>query len=228
MNDSQVRRHVLVLTGPYAGKSGTFNGYKFEGGKCVLLGTDAGVAGAKRYFARTYRAYPEGSPELAEAQAADEARKEAANGKREAHPAQHDPASGSSDGDVRPDGSGPSPAQADDGAGDGDASEGAPGSVPGGDGHGDAGLPPQEPQPKQQDDSQQGTVISDPKLLKAVDSLDPENDDHWTQAGLPKLTAVEEAYGEAVTRQMVKNVAPDLDRDVAKAKASEDALKDLA
>lgn len=231
---SEQRRHVLVLTGPLTGHTGRLNGYKFENGRCVLLGTDEGVAPVKLYFSRTYRAYPEGSEELRQAQEADAAREaaakeEAADGERDAQDSQHDPSQGEGDGDVRPDGQGPAPAPAGDGGGDADPAAGTEGGVSGGDGHGDPGIPPKEPAPKQPDDPQQGAVSPNPKLRKAVDSLDPSNDDHWTNAGLPKIAVVDEAYGEgSVTRREIEAVAPGYTRETAKAKADEAALKDLA
>lgn len=45
-------------------------------------------------------------------------------------------------------------------------------------------------------------------LMKALESLDSSNDNHWTTEGLPKLEALRFAYGSAVTRDEVEAVAP--------------------
>lgn len=47
------------------------------------------------------------------------------------------------------------------------------------------------------------------KLLKAVRSLDPEDDTHWTKEGKPSIVAVTVAYGSTdVTRSDIDAVAP--------------------
>lgn len=47
------------------------------------------------------------------------------------------------------------------------------------------------------------------KLRRAVMSLDPEDDGHWTFAGLPSMKAVEALYGSAaITRADVEEAAP--------------------
>lgn len=55
-------------------------------------------------------------------------------------------------------------------------------------------------------------------LLAAINLLDPTNDDHWTQAGAPAISAIEEIYGNQTTRSEVNEVAPGYDRDAAAAK----------
>ena len=55
-------------------------------------------------------------------------------------------------------------------------------------------------------------------LLSAINQLDPTNDDHWTQAGAPAISAIEGIYGNQTTRAEVNEVAPDYDRDAAAAK----------
>lgn len=54
------------------------------------------------------------------------------------------------------------------------------------------------------------------KLAAAIRVLDPENDEFWTVEGLPKLSAIEEAYGCAgLTREDVDAAVPEWDRDAA-------------
>lgn len=56
----------------------------------------------------------------------------------------------------------------------------------------------------------------DPELIKAaVDGLNPKNDDHWTQAGLPEVAAVKAALGADVTRAQIEAAAPDAKRPAA-------------
>ena len=56
----------------------------------------------------------------------------------------------------------------------------------------------------------------DADLIKAaVEGLDPKNDKHWTQAGLPEVAAVKEALGADVTRAQIEAAAPDAKRPAA-------------
>lgn len=53
----------------------------------------------------------------------------------------------------------------------------------------------------------------DPELVKAaVEGLDPKNDEHWTQAGLPEVAAVKAALGADVTRAQIAAAAPEAKR----------------
>lgn len=45
-------------------------------------------------------------------------------------------------------------------------------------------------------------------LIKALETLDSSNDNHWTTEGLPKLEALRFAYGSAVSREEVEAAAP--------------------
>jgi hypothetical protein len=54
------------------------------------------------------------------------------------------------------------------------------------------------------------------KLRRAVMSLDPQNDAHWTAAGEPAMKAVEAAYGSTgITRDDIKAAAPGYNRKAA-------------
>lgn len=48
-----------------------------------------------------------------------------------------------------------------------------------------------------------------------LEKLDPGNDDHWTNAGLPAVGAVSELAGENVTRQQIGEAYPGFDREKA-------------
>ena len=53
-------------------------------------------------------------------------------------------------------------------------------------------------------------------IATALRQLDPENDDHWTEAGLPSMAAVEERVGSKdIKRADVAAAMPDWDRDKA-------------
>lgn len=52
-----------------------------------------------------------------------------------------------------------------------------------------------------------------PDLNEALAALNPSNDDHWTKGGEPDLRHLTEAVGSKITRAMVKEAAPDLNRE---------------
>ena len=49
-------------------------------------------------------------------------------------------------------------------------------------------------------------------IRAAVEGLDPANDDHWTSAGLPDVSAVKAQLGADVTRAQITEAAPDAKR----------------
>lgn len=54
------------------------------------------------------------------------------------------------------------------------------------------------------------------KIADAVRKLDPEDDDHWTDAGLPAMAAIEALVGtKSIVRADVEAAAPGWDRDKA-------------
>lgn len=50
------------------------------------------------------------------------------------------------------------------------------------------------------------------KLYKALADLDPENDDHWTDEGLPRLDVLSDFVGQPVTRVQVKEATKNFTR----------------
>lgn len=54
-------------------------------------------------------------------------------------------------------------------------------------------------------------------IRSVLNRLDPGNDDHWTNAGLPAVGAVSELAGDAVTRQQIAEAYPGYDRAKAEA-----------
>ena len=56
-------------------------------------------------------------------------------------------------------------------------------------------------------------VSRDSEILRALYALDPDDDESWTAQGLPSMDAINDILGgDPVTRDMVKNVAPDFAR----------------
>lgn len=192
---SQVMQYEFRLFGPDAGKTKVINGHKFVYGihrKVVAPHAAATLMQVLSF----YGAYAKGTPQYDEALAAEEA----ANGANEV-PAQAE--RGSDDpvlGGVRQDGGGPEAPSSDGRSGADDHSAESEGVDSTGSGHRHAGIPKFEEaaghtQPGEP--SSEGSV----DVAQAMMKLDPENDSHWVKAGpragLPKLAAVEEAYGKA-------------------------------
>jgi len=55
------------------------------------------------------------------------------------------------------------------------------------------------------------------KIIRAINRMDPENDNHWTVDGLAKLDTVRFYAGEAVTREKLDEIAPGFNRESLKA-----------
>lgn len=53
--------------------------------------------------------------------------------------------------------------------------------------------------------------------------LDPGNEDHWTNAGLPSVAAVSKMAGEVITRAQIAEAWPGFDREAANAALAGDA-----
>jgi len=213
------KTYKLILTGWYTGKNAKLNGYDFINGACTLIGTSEGIQGAVTYFGKTYQAFLEGSDELAVAQARDAANKAGNNGKRDLS---EGPGDGVVQGEVQPDGRGPTETPAEIDSGDDDVEGGDTVDIPAGDGHEDTGVPgPQESGPHGgQTDTLSG---SDHKLQQVIYSLDADEDDHWTALGLPKMAVIELAMGSTgFTRKDIERCAPGYDRDAAR------EIKDLS
>lgn len=51
------------------------------------------------------------------------------------------------------------------------------------------------------------------KIIEALRQLNPENDDHWSEEGLPVLQVVQSFVGEEVTREQLLAVDPQFTRD---------------
>lgn len=188
----------LILTGHYAGKTIALNGYKFENGELDVGSDLTKIDNIVRYFA-SYNAFLAGSPELAEAQERDRINKETNHGASEILDGQNGPQSGG----VSTDKPGTSEAGS---GGAGDSETNSSGSVSAGSGV-SAGRVAVE------------LSTDDPKMLMIIDALkalDPTSDEHWTDAGLPRVDAVAEASKVAdVTRTDIEKAIPGWTRQAA-------------
>ncbi len=222
----------LVLTGPLAGATRVLNGHYFEKGVCVIRGSGETVENVLTYMARSYQAYPEGSVELQQAQAAypdaveSKIRELKANGVRNipAYLKRAQTATQVSS-DIQPQGQGTSQVSTAHGQDPGAGAPGDAGTVPGGDGLPDAGATDPQQTPGPDGDAGQGQQtpppLTDSRLKAAVMALDPANDEHWTGQGLPAMSAVEAAYGSAdITRNDVEAECPGWTRDKAREAAA--------
>jgi hypothetical protein len=50
-------------------------------------------------------------------------------------------------------------------------------------------------------------------LAEAIASLDPKNDEHWTESGVPKLDVIKELTGQSYSRKEVTEAAPKVTRE---------------
>lgn len=186
---SKTNQKIFVLTGPLAGKSINLGSlpYPFRDGKLLITATPDELALHARFLERNWQAYPEGHPKLVEV----------SNGQRNIPPEKEPNSEPPIPSDVQPSGEGSDEGEPqNDGEGTTDAPQGEAGDLPDGDGYAEE---------------------LNERLAKAVRSLDPENDDHWTKDGRPTMAAVEKSYGATdFTRADVDAVAPGYTRDKAR------------
>lgn len=192
---------TFVLTGALAGRTIRLGSqpYVFQEGRLTITAPAEEVALHARFLERNWQAYPEGHPAL----------KEVPDGQRDLQEGSQPDGQQPVHGDVQPNGGGTEAGDAAPVSGGGvEAEAGQAGSVPGRDGQ-QAQLNPPPPE-------------VNTKLQKAVQSLDPADDSHWTKDGKPAMTAVEKLYGSAaITRADVEAVAPGWTREKAKAAAAQ-------
>ncbi len=205
---TQALRYQFELFGVLKGATKSINGHLFENGKCDII-ADSESAPFLRKYLSTYGAYARGTPEYkritelengsddvntsSERDSADEVQSGVSAVEQQTEEASPDASEESVDTET-----------------------GQAGEHSDRDGHGYTGVPTltefqTRPEPTEP------TAVGDESIKTAVLKLDPENDDHWTAMGLPKVDAVEQAYGKAgVTRADINAVFPDgWNRDTA-------------
>jgi hypothetical protein len=192
-----VLNRTFVLAGKLAGRTVRLRDYQFVDGKLKMTGDHSELDMIGHFLATNWRAFPEGSMELRDAQELYRAEKEKLDGKRDVPTTlaarDDDPVPG----DVQPARGEPAPTPAEDRGGDDDGSTGEARTpvVPEGD---------------------------DARLTAALNRLDPANDEHWTSAGAIRVDAVAELMGDpSVTRADIDRVAPDATRERALAARAE-------
>lgn len=208
----QSMQYTFRLFGGRKGQTGTINGHKFVHGICRKVVAPVQAASLIKVLS-FYGAYAQGTPEY-----------DAELAKEEGHGSKVPEAEGSGGAaEVRSDpgsaGAEPAEAPADERSGAADSPDDGTGSGAAGDGHGHAGVPKFEERADVPEPAEPSSVGND-DVAAAVRKLDPNNDDHWVKhgaaKGLPKLNAVEEAYGKAgLTRQDLEGAMPGWNRQKA-------------
>lgn len=51
------------------------------------------------------------------------------------------------------------------------------------------------------------------QIIEKLQDLDPDNDEHWTQDGAPRMAVIEESLGNEVTREQINEAAPQFSRE---------------
>lgn len=226
---------IFYLTGALAGKTLRLGKYIFLDGKMEYHGNEVETALVARTLERNWQAYPAGHPALT-------IKPEEGNDNGQRDLSQDSVPNGGPavSGGVQSNGEGAATGDAGSGDGSGDAGTetGKAAELAGGD-----GQPPSVSEAdaaqlealaaeqaardaeeaaaaaalaeasKNQTAKPDAQVEYNQKLKKAIAQLDVKNDDHWTDAGLPAMKAVETFYGSAgITRADVNAAAPNLTR----------------
>lgn len=211
---SQAMQYSFRLFGPRKGQSITINGHPFTNGIYnAVVGADA--ASTLMSVLSYYGAFAHGTPKYYEALE----KEEAANGASDVSASTGSGAAEPLPDGVRPIGAGPSAQEAVAGNGHVDSETGGAGADPSGDGHGHTRIPKFEEAASRPEPNEPASVGNE-TLRKAVMQLNPEIDTHWVMTGahkgMPKLSAVEDAYGRAgVTRQDIEAAIPNWNRERA-------------
>ncbi len=210
---SGIMQYEFHLFGPRKGQTITINGHPFINGVAHLAYSSEAMGSCMKVLA-AYRAFARGTQEYN-----DEMGEEAVNGASEVRSASDGGANPPVRNGVRQDGEKPSTPPTDEWIGGGDSQRPNEESTPAdGDGREHAGIP-KFPEDKDFRPREPSSSVNE-GIKAAVLKLDPEVDDHWVMTGahkgMPKLNAVEEAYGRAnLGRQDVEAAAPGWNRDVA-------------
>ena len=211
---SSIMQFTFRLFGPRKGQTMVLNRHQFVNGICTLVQSSENMGTAARVFS-FYGAYAYGTPEYDAAMA----KEEAANGADDPSPPSIEGADPAVPASAGPDGAGPSeggavPSAVDAGAGGTDPAD--PGTS--GDGYEHSRFP-KFPEDKDYRAEEPASTVN-AEVAAAVHKLDPDVDSHWVQTGahkgLPKLTAVEDAYGKnTLTRQDIESATPGYNRAAA-------------
>lgn len=203
MSSSEWLRRRVVLTGARKGHTGPIGSHHAVDGVISLEGVPKDILAWEHHLSIMFQAYPEGDPRIAEQEAAIAA----------AHAAEgtQPPETSHVERSVQEDGNKPH-GQADvSGGGEsgGGGAEAGGAANLGGDAAGDATGGSDASGSLGDGSAPQLTPVIDERLARAVASLVPTEDSHWTKDGKPMLSAVEKYYGSTgLTRADVEAVAP--------------------
>jgi hypothetical protein len=184
---SAIVQFTMELTGPFEGKSVTLNHLRFKNGKATVRGDATEIAGIIRYFKRSYNINVAG---------------EEGYGSSQVHSTSQDRETDQVQSGIQPNGTESQEESSVQLRGDDAADGGNTRSLSDRDRHQDSRIP-KEGQFQQSANKQ----VDPAKLLLVMKNLDPKNEAHWNQAGLPKLAVVSEMYGsEGLTRKDLDSV----------------------
>jgi hypothetical protein len=205
---TQALRYQFELFGVLKGRTKVINGHLFEEGRCDIICDDNSAPYLRRYLS-SYGAYARGTPEYAEVKKLEDGSNDTdKGGERDAtDEVQGELPKVQQQTEETPSDTGEEPV---------DTEAGQTGERSDRDGHGHTGVPTLTEFQNRTEPTEPEAVASE-TIKTAVLKLDPENENHWTSMGLPRVDAVEEAYGKAgVTRGDINAAFPNgWNRDAA-------------
>lgn len=216
---------TYVATGARKGKTFEWRQFSFVDGLITIEAGPETQACLARSLEANLQAYPKGSAELEQALKAQESAEEPGDGQLhisgdDGSPAQSEPAGAGSDGSQG--GESTQLQSPEDGAGGDDAAAGSAGGVPGGDGQQGDGSDPElgrSGEASAEGASGEADSSLSPELQAvhaAMRQLDPDDDELWTEGGLPKVAAIKSITGnEGVTRADLNAADSEFNREAA-------------
>jgi hypothetical protein len=210
---SDVRKTTLILVGHYAGRTIKIRNLQFVEGKAEFNANPADAHGLITYYGRCYQAYPEGSQELKDALAREQ---EAQNGERQIQEdgerSEEEPVSG----DLQPSWEGSPEEEADAVIPDVEPEAGPDGRFPSWDRQPDSGSPEETAEHVGLSEQPVARPQIDARIEASVRKLNPDNDDHWTTLGLPKISAVYDAHPnneDIISRKAIERAVGEWNRE---------------
>lgn len=198
-------KRTLVLAGHFTGKNIVLYGVQFRGGRATLTESESSLDGLVNILGKCYQAYEEGSDILKAAQERDRKNQERNHGHIHPEAASQQGSGDGLPGGVHPPGADSGGEKTPEGPADVGTEPGGSGLPSNGDGHGSEDTPAPETD---------FTAI----LIEAVKSLDPENDNLWTELGEPKIEAINAALPPSLKvdkRGTIESLVPGYTREVA-------------
>jgi len=228
MTMANVINVTMVLTGPREGHTENINGHFFDRGVYQLIGQDDKIWACIKFLS-TYGAYPDGSKEYHAACTNYEKIMKEQNGLSNIQKNTKSRITEKVLSNVQSGGEGSSEEETVEDKSTDKTDNGKTGIHSAGDRHEDSGFSTEQETESGKSDTKESEKSENPiagipelnkKLLKAIMSLDAEDDTHWVKTGKnvgkPKINIIEEAYGETgITRVDVESAAPKYDKTAA-------------